>query len=458
MEKKKEKSRYRDAKGILRIVGDGLCHRCGTCIGLCPSGTLEADPSGYPREVGKCTACNKCVKVCSGAAVDYQMLGERLFGEGYRYGSALGEMRGAYVGCSLDEDIRWRGASGGAVTGLLVHLLESGKIKGAVVCVPDPADPAMAKGAVARTREEILSAAGSRYATSPTLAVLRDLRKEEGPFAVVCVPCQAHALRKAFTLDKKLARKVSLLVGLFCHGKIDHVASRDLALMGAPGNEPAKEVRYRQKDEKGWPSNTVEVEYADGRKWRSPMGPAETVTILCKTHPLGRCLTCLDMTAEFADLAVGDPWIRNSEGGWKYEERAGLSSIIVRTPAGEEALFSSRDAGRVRLEEIPAGGIFDGQQMVMDEKKVRIPVRLRVMKFFGRRIPAYPMALPRGSAASLLLEGVYLFSRTLTQVGPLRRMLLKTAFSPFGQQAMRWRKDQKRRKALAKVEKRRRRR
>lgn len=454
MGKEREKGRYRDAKGILGIVRDGLCHRCGACIGLCPSGTLEADPSGYPVEVGKCTACNKCVKVCSGAAVDYQTLGERLFGEGYRYGSALGEMRGAYVGCSLDEEIRWRGASGGAVTGLLVHLLESGKIKGAVVCVPDPADPAMAKGAVARTRADIIAAAGSRYTTSPTLAVLQDLKKEEGPFAVVCVPCQAHALRRAFALDRKLARKVSLLVGLFCHVKIDHIASRELGEMGAPGSEPVKEVRYRQKDEEGWPGNTVEIEYGDGKKWRSPMGPAETVNILCKAYPLGRCLTCLDMTAEFADLAVGDPWIRDSEGRWKYEEREGLSSIIVRTPAGEEALFSSRDADTMRLEEIPAGGIFDGQRMVMNEKKVRIPVRLRVMKFFGRPIPAYPMPLPRGSAAAFLLEGVYLFSRVGTLVGPVRRILLKVAFSPFGQEVMRLRGEQKKRKMVRRVRKR----
>jgi len=323
-----------------------------------------------------------------------------------------------------------------------------------VVCVPDPADPAMAKGAVARTREEIIAAAGSRYTTSPTLAVLKELKKEEGPFAVVCVPCQAHALRKAFTLDKKLARKVSLLVGLFCHGKIDHAASRDLAGMGAPGSAPAKEVRYRRKDEKGWPTNTVEVEYADGRKWRSPVGPAETVNILCKAYPLGRCLTCLDMTAEFADLAVGDPWIRDGEGRWKYEEREGLSSIIVRTPAGEDALFSSREEGRMRLEEIPAGGIFDGQRMVMNEKKVRIPARMRVMKFFGRRIPSYPMALPRGNAVRFLLEGVYLLSRVGTRVGPLRRTLLKAAFSPFGQKVMRLRGEQKKRQVMARVKKR----
>jgi len=448
------RGRYRDAKGILRIVRDGLCHRCGACIGLCPSGTLEADPSGYPREVGECTACNRCVKVCSGAAVDYQALGKRLFGEEYRYGSALGEMRGAYVGCSLDETIRWRGASGGVVTGLLVHLLEKGRIKGAVVCVSDPADPAMAKGAVVRTREEIIAAAGSRYTTSPTLSVLKELKKEEGPFAVVCVPCQAHALRKAFTLDRKLARKVPILIGLFCHGKTDHRGSRDLARMGAPGNEPAKEVRYRQKDEKGWPVNTVEVEYADGRKWRSPVGPAETVNILCKAYPLGRCLTCLDMTAEFADLAVGDPWIRNEQGGWKYEEREGLSSVIVRTPAGEEALFSSREEGAMRLEEIPAGGIFDGQKMVMTEKKIRIPVRIQVMKVFGRRTPDYPMELPRGGVVRFLAEGASLSLRIGTLVGPVRRLLLRLAFSSFGLEVMRLRTAQKKRKVIASVQKR----
>jgi hypothetical protein len=160
------------------------------------------------------------------------------------------------------------------------------------------------------------------------------------------------------------------------------------------------------------------------------------------------------MTAEFADLAVGDPWIRNEEGEWKYEERGGLSSIIVRTPVGEEALFSSRDAGAMRLEEIPAGGIFDGQKMVMTEKKMRIPVRMRVMKVFGKRTPDYPMELPRGGVVQFLAEGARLSLRIGTLVGPLRRLLLRLAFSSFGLEVMRLRTAQKKRRVITSVKKR----
>jgi coenzyme F420 hydrogenase subunit beta len=178
--------RYRDVEGILRIVRDGLCHRCGACIGICPAGTFDVGPSGYPVQVGKCVECDKCVQVCSGFEVDYPALGAAVFGNAYRYGPALGPVKAAYVGHALDEEIRWKRASGGLITQLLVHLLESGRITGALVVVPNPDDPAMAKGTIARSREELLAAAQSKYTTSPSLAALRELRGEKGRIAVVC--------------------------------------------------------------------------------------------------------------------------------------------------------------------------------------------------------------------------------------------------------------------------------
>ncbi len=35
--------KYRNEKGILQIVQDGVCHHCGACIGFCPVGTLGLD-------------------------------------------------------------------------------------------------------------------------------------------------------------------------------------------------------------------------------------------------------------------------------------------------------------------------------------------------------------------------------------------------------------------------------
>jgi coenzyme F420 hydrogenase subunit beta len=446
--KKSHGDRYRDVGGIIRIVREGLCHRCGACIGICPAGTFDVGPGGYPVQVGKCVECDKCVQVCSGIGVDYPVLGAALYGEGYRYGQFLGPVKAAYVGYSLDDEIRWRGTSGGLVTQLLVHLLESGRITGALVVVNDPGDPAMAKGVIARSREELMTAAQSKYTTSPSLAALRDLKGEKGRIAVVCVPCQVHALRKAFAFDRKLGRRISLVIGLYCHFKLDDSASRELAAVTSRGRH-ARRVWYRRKDGQGWPHNTVEIDFSDGSHWRSPLGPADTVNILSHVTPLGRCLTCLDVTSELADISVGDPWIRNEEGRWKYSAPGGLSSVIARSKEGEAALRSAVEAGRISLKPIPAEEIEAGQHAIMDEKKNRIPFRLALMRFAGRRVPAYPMPLPPADARIVLQESIFLLLRLLPALGPVRRLLLRLAFSPWGQGVMRRRRAQKGRKAAA---------
>lgn len=444
-----EQDKYRNVEGILKVVREGLCHRCGACIGFCPVGTFGVDRDGYPCKVADCIQCNICVQACSGLAVDYDAIGCGLFGPDYRFGALMGSVRGACIANATNREVRTAGASGGVVTQILIHLLETGRIKGALVTVGNPDEPSQGKGIIARTQDDLLRSAQSRYTTAPSLAALLDIRNEDGPFALVGLPCQVHAVRRRQLADPRWRKRVPYLIGLLCHYNIPFTATREAAAMLAPAGARLVRAFSRQRDATGWPNNTLELWYSDGSKWRSPVGPAQIFNILSRVSKLGRCLTCMDATAEFSDISIGDPWIRNDRGGWKYEHPDGYSSVIVRTEQGEALLREAQHAGKIELRPIPPAEIEAGQHAMITEKKRRVAFRIKVRRLLGRPIPSYSVPLAKPSWSDIRKEIAFSTTRLLPVFGPVRRFFLRFALSPAGLWLVRRRIEQRRRRAAA---------
>jgi len=268
----------------------------------------------------------------------------------------------------------------------------------------------------------------------------------------VGLPCQIHALRAQQLHDPRWKRKVPLAIGLFCHYNISFHANREAFAMVTPKGARVVAAHCRQRDARGWPHNTLELTFSDGTQWRSPVGPAEIFNLMAHVSPLGRCLTCLDATAEFADFSVGDPWIRDEQGEWKYSDPGGWSSLLIRTPAGAAALAEAERAGRLALRPLPPAEVARGQWAMLREKKQRVAVRLRVRDCLGLAAPAYSVAPPRPSWRDALPEARFWVTRLLPAVGPLRRAFLRFFLSPRGVAVIRRRNAAKRRKAALRVE------
>ena len=108
----------------------------------------------------------------------------------------LGNYENLYVGHATDATVRSRGASGGIISAVLHHLLDEGKIDGALVLGMDEESPWQARVQIARSSAQIRAAAQSKYSLSPVNVALRELEHEDGDFAYVGLPCQVHSLRK----------------------------------------------------------------------------------------------------------------------------------------------------------------------------------------------------------------------------------------------------------------------
>lgn len=443
---------YQNIEGILEIGANGLCHRCGGCIGLCPVNALALDADGFPMQKADCLSCSLCTDMCSGAAVDFSALGSWLHGPGYTRHTPLGEIRQVHIGHSTDETIRWAGASGGVVTRLLTHLLETGRIKGALVAAPHSDDPALGQGHIAYTVQELVASAQSRYTTTPMLCALEAIKDDDqNTYAVVALPCQVHTLRKLQMHSKAWRKRIGYIIGLYCHYRLPHEATRELAaLQASPGCRLAS-IQYRKKDPDAWPKNTAEMTFTDGSKWCSPYDHAQTVSLLAHCYPRGRCLLCVDALAEFGDLAIGDPWIRDTNGEWKYRDRGGQSVVIVRTATGETLLKEAVQSGALQAETIPRQEVTAGQHAMISEKFTATPVRMTWLQHFGRPLPDYGLVPRQVNAKAGLKEGTFLLLHLITTLKPVRQVLLRLGFSKAGQRVMAWRRRLNRRRAVQRL-------
>lgn len=446
------KEPYQNVEGILAIRKNGLCHRCGGCVGICPADTLALDEDCYPTQVGECTSCSLCTDICSGATADFPAMGAWLFGPDYVRKDPLGVTGKVYVGHSTNDEVRWTGASGGVVTQLLRHLLETKKIQGALVAGPHPHDPVLGMGYIARSSDDLKPSSQSRYTTTPMLHMLKEISKDKnGRYAVVALPCHIHTLRKLQMKSKAWQQRITLIIGLYCHYRLAHEATREAAAIIAPPGSKLTSIKYRQKDQQGWPKNTVEMSFSDNSIWRSPYGPAQTVSLLAHCYPRDRCLYCVDALAEFGDLAIGDPWIRGKDGRWKYSVPGGRSGIIVRTSTGKELLDHAVHAGALMIDPIPAEEVVEGQHIMIMEKFIGTPLRMRWFQRIGRTLPEYGLEFPQANILAQIKEGKFLLMRLITIYGPVRRFFVRLGFSKPGAMFMGWRRKFNRRRAVSRL-------
>ena len=117
------------------IINNDLCHRCGSCIGICPVDVLTTDDQEFPaiKNLAACINCNLCVKVCPGVDFDVPKYTQKVFEREANILDMHGYYQHAYLGHAHDSIIRQNATSGGVGTTVLAHLLETGRIDGAVI-------------------------------------------------------------------------------------------------------------------------------------------------------------------------------------------------------------------------------------------------------------------------------------------------------------------------------------
>ena len=262
-----------------------------------------------------------------------------------------GPYRAVYTGHATSADMRHAASSGGALSALLAHVLETGQADRIIHTAMDEAAPTLNRIQRSFGREAVLEAAGSRYApASPLTGIVAELDRG-GRFVFLGKPCDVSALRMLARQDPRVDQAVPLMLSFFCAGTPSQAGTdRILTRLGA---DKVKLSTFRYRGD-GWPGFATAVEQ-DGRTTR--MSYADSWGDILSKEVQFRCKVCPDAVGGVADLACADAWYGDESGYPKFDEAEGRSLIMVRTAAGEALLGTALAAGAVTAEPLPVGDI-----------------------------------------------------------------------------------------------------
>ena len=332
---------------IQRITEQAICTGCGTCVSICPQKAINMreNAGGFLyAHVDKelCVQCRRCLNICPSHAENQTIddVSESLRGKCLQ----------GYIGYASSKNIRREGQSGGIVTALLLYLLESGKIDGAITNQLDT-NTNRPKAVFADSAEIIKESAGSYYCQSAVVNTI--LENKSKRLAAVVLGCQAEAVRLCREKHVEDVRAIEYMIGLICAGQNSgYMMDKLIADCGCTKEEKLQRFRFRYSHptDGGWPGNILIV--TNKYRYRLDQTRRHALKPICESY---RCLLCYDQMCIDADVVCGDPW------GFPGDHSAGETVIIAHTTKGQELIKEASDAGYIAVRELDAQLIIKGE-------------------------------------------------------------------------------------------------
>jgi coenzyme F420 hydrogenase subunit beta len=329
-----EKPQWREL--FSEVVTSGLCTGCAACVIACPHPVLDYNAEGgvykpFHLEIDggpeDCThgqkGCTMCTRACPRfrnweSEIDVQRFArERDAQEVYGVGDVV-------LAKATDETLVENGQDGGFVSALLIYALEHDLIDAALVSgLEGDGSSWRAVPTVARTKDDVLATAKSRYTYSANLLAYEEAVEGGAErIGLVGMGCMASApgamqARKA----GKVARRLSLTIGLLCSKTFDDSIFEDLF-----------EAKYDIKRENITKMNikgVFQLWTKDGGYFEVPLKEAHAYT-------REGCTQCPDFAAEHADLSTGGI---GAFGDWTL--------VVVRTDLGRQLMSDMKEHGLI---------------------------------------------------------------------------------------------------------------
>jgi coenzyme F420 hydrogenase subunit beta len=285
-------------------------------------------------------------------------------------------------GHSADPALRLAASTGGALSALLVHLIETGEVDEVLQTGADPALPIANRSTCSRTPAEVLANAGSRYAPSAPLADLEPLLASERRFAFVGKPCDVAGLRALAARDSRVEERFPYVLSFFCAGVPSLSGAREVLAHLGVAEADLSGFRYRGD---GWPGHATATR-RDGRKAR--MSYADSWGGILSRHVQFRCKICPDGTGGFADVVCADAWETDEKGYPVFAERDGVSLVVARTARGMALVRSAASASALVLSPFDPAAL-TAIQPGQTQKRRYLLARLLALVLLRRPVPRY---------------------------------------------------------------------
>jgi len=319
------------------VVTSGLCTGCAGCVVACPHDVLGYnDEGGVYRPFhleeeggpGGCghgdRGCTSCTRACPRFRDWETEIDTHMFARERRPDEVDGIAKDIILARASDPELHERGQDGGLVSAILLWGLDHGYIDAALVSYLEGDGTSWkAVPGVARTRDEIIASAGSRYTYSAnTMAYADAVAGGAEKLALVGMSCQS-SVPPVMTVRKagKPARRFVLNIGLLCSKTFDDAIFEELF-----------EAKYGLKKQDMVKMNIKGV----FQIWMRNGDYHEVPLKECHAWTREGCKTCPDFAAEHADISTGGIGAFND---WTL--------TIVRTDIGREILIKMLEDGTI---------------------------------------------------------------------------------------------------------------
>jgi coenzyme F420 hydrogenase subunit beta len=404
---------------LATVVEGGYCIGCGACAALPGSALkIEMDEFGRlqarlgdgvgvegaagsrsptetaaPAVSGVVAADLPYRAVCpfSGEGTDEDAIAAERFATAPERDSRIGSWSRIWVGHVAEDGYRERGAAGGMGGWFLTELLRRDLVDAVIHVAATTDGDRLFRYRISRTADEVAGGSRSAYYPIELSEVLQTVRETPGRYALVGIPCFITSVRLLARADPVLAERIRVCLGLFS-GHLKSTAFGELMAwqLGVPPVE-LQRVDFRTKLADR-PANrygmTVEgtqgtvsgpIDGLTGREWGQGFFKYKA------------CDYCDDISAEAADVAIGDAWLP----GYNQDPK-GTNVVVVRNPELVELFETAIADGRLRLEPLSADDVVRSQAGAFRHRREALPDRLAAADERGEWRPPKRLAAAPG--------------------------------------------------------------
>ena len=191
------------------------------------------------------------------------------------------------------------------------------------------------KFSVIKNADELTRARSSAYYPLTLEAVLKEMSRREGRYAISALPCFAKALRLAASKNPRLKSRISFIVGLVCGQGKGAAFTYKLADLAFKERKQLAAVNYRYKIAgKSAMSFGFKFRATDGSEAIDDRSSSAFAYWSSRAFTPLACNACTDVFAKCADVVLMDAWLQSEMNEWR-----GTSLVITRA-AQIDALFS----------------------------------------------------------------------------------------------------------------------
>lgn len=289
---------------------------------------------------------------------------------------------GKHIACrksyAAEEDIRKNAASGGTVTALLEHLLDTKQIDGAFVTRSKIENGELSYlPMIATSSSQLRDCSSSIYMDMPLLKHIDMIKNFNGKLAVVLTPCLMSALDCIMEKDSELKGKIVLKLALYCSGNHSKEATALPLKKKKISLENATRIYYRRGH---WRGNSSVI-YSDNSQ--KDFSYSKTICAYKNAYFFEKssCMTCQDHFAKASDISFGDIWLKEIK-----KENIKQTGCVIRNQKAMDMYLSAVKAGKIIDSHISDNAVIKSQKRALVFKFNCASAKVNSLKKQGKSV------------------------------------------------------------------------